>query len=405
MRDWQLRVDDVADPVPGSGQVLTRVLACGICGSDLHMLRHGQESRRLMNELDAERPPDPLELTMFEPQLDTVMGHEFCCEVVELGSGCDNLRVGDVVVSLPVAFDTAGLHPLGFSNIYNGGYAELMVLNEMLGMRVPGGLSAELAAMTEPLAVGAHAVAKSRITSNESAIVLGCGPVGLACIAELKMRGLGPVVAADYSPKRRALAEQLGADVVVDPRVTPAIEAWRKADGVRTPVIFEAVGVPGMIDHAMRMAPKGARILIVGACMQEDHIHPMIGIGRELDLQFSFGYAPLEFAAALNSIAEGKVDLRPWLTATVDIDGIPQAFADLADPDQHAKIMVTPCPTTRPPNRSRGSTPALDGSPSASRATSSSRPTVSGSCSFAAGPATTRSTASTCSMSPRVKSA
>ena len=342
MRDWQLRVDDVADPVPGSGQVLTRVLACGICGSDLHMLQHGQESRRLMDELDAERPPDPLELTMFEPQLDTVMGHEFCCEVVELGSGCDNLRVGDVVVSLPVAFDTAGLHPLGFSNIYNGGYAELMVLNEMLGMRVPGGLSAELAAMTEPLAVGAHAVAKSRITSNESAIVLGCGPVGLACIAELKMRGLGPIVAADYSPKRRALAEQLGADVVVDPRVTPAIEAWRKADGVRTPVIFEAVGVPGMIDQAMRMAPKGARILIVGACMQEDRIHPMIGIGRELDLQFSFGYDPLEFAGALNSIAEGKVDLRPWLTGTVDIDGIPQAFADLTDPDQHAKIMVTP---------------------------------------------------------------
>ena len=342
MRDWQLRVDDVADPQPGPGQVLAKVLACGICGSDLHLVRYGEESRRLMSELTADRPADPMQMTMFEPHLDTVMGHEFCCEVVELGTGCDNLKVGDIIVSLPVAFDLAGLHPLGFSNIYNGGYAELMVINEMLGLKVPGGLDPQIAAMTEPLAVGVHAVAKSRITSNESAIVLGCGPVGLACIAEMKMRGVGPIVASDYSRKRRSLAEQLGADVVVDPRITPAIEAWRQADGVRTPVIFEAVGVPGMIDQAMRIAPKDARILIVGACIQEDRFHPMLGIGRELNLQFVLGYDPGEFAAALNSIVEGKVDLRPWLTAAVGIDGIPQAFVDLADPEEHAKIMVTP---------------------------------------------------------------
>jgi threonine dehydrogenase-like Zn-dependent dehydrogenase len=199
-----------------------------------------------------------------------------------------------------------------------------------------------MAAMTEPLAVGVHAVAKSKITSNESAIVLGCGPVGLACIAELKRLAIGPIIAADFSSKRRALAEQLGADVVVDPRVTTAIEAWRDADGVRTPVIFEAVGVPGMIDQAMRIAPKDARILIVGACMQEDRFHPMLGLGRELSLQFAFGYDPAEFGSALLSIADGKIDLAPWVTSSVGIDGIPQAFRDLANPEEHAKIMVTP---------------------------------------------------------------
>jgi threonine dehydrogenase-like Zn-dependent dehydrogenase len=342
MRDWQLRVDDLADPTPGPGQVLTKVLACGICGSDLHMLQHGAESRRLMEELTGDRPPDPMQIKMFEPGLDTVMGHEFCCEVVELGPGCSNLKTGDIVVSLPVAFDAGGLHAVGYSNVYNGGYAELMVLNEMVGVKVPTGLDPDLAAMTEPLAVGVHAVAKSRITANESAVVLGCGPVGLACIAELKMRGIGPVVAADFSTKRRALAEQLGADVVVDPRVTPAIEAWRAADGVRTLVIYEAVGVPGMIDQAMRVAPKDARILVVGACMQEDRIHPMLGIGRELNLQFVLGYEPMEFGSALAAIADGKVDLRPWLTAAVAIDDVPQAFLDLADPEEHAKIMVKP---------------------------------------------------------------
>ena len=172
--------------------------------------------------------------------------------------------------------------------------------------------------------------------------MLGLGPVGLACIAEMKMRGIGPIVAADFSPARRALAEQLGCDVVVDPAVEAPIEAWRRADGNKPLVIFEAVGVPGMIDQAMRMAPKDARILVVGACMQEDMIHPMLGIGRELNIQFVLGYDPLEFGASLDAIAEGKVDLAPLLTGYVSIDEVPQAFRDLANPEQHAKIMVEP---------------------------------------------------------------
>ena len=342
VRDWQLRVDDIAEPIPGPGQVLTKVLACGICGSDLHLLAHGREQRDLSAELNKDLPVDPMGMQMFVPEFDMVMGHEFCCEVVEVGPVVNTLAVGDVIVSMPVAFDTGGLHGIGFSNRYPGGYAELMVLNELMGITVPTGLPVDLAAMTEPLAVGVHAVAMSRIASGESAIVLGLGPVGLACIAELKMRGIGPVVAADFSPKRRALAEALGADVVVDPRETTAIEAWRKIDGIRQLVIFEAVGVPGMINEAMRVAPRNTRILIVGACMQADQIFPMLGIGRELNLQFVLGYEPAEFTHALNAIADQRVDLSPWITGIVDIDGVPQAFADLSNPEAHAKILVKP---------------------------------------------------------------
>jgi threonine dehydrogenase-like Zn-dependent dehydrogenase len=342
MQNWQLTVGDLPEPTPAAGQVLTRVLACGICGSDLHLIKHGEESRRLSDELNADRPPDPMAPKMFDPTGPTVMGHEFCCEVVDLGEGVNNLKIGDLIVSMPVTFDSAGLHAIGFSNTYNGGYAEMMVLNELLALKVPSGLDAQMAALTEPLAVGVHAVAKSRIGGNDAAIVLGCGPVGLACIADMKMRGIGPIVAADFSSKRRALAEAMGADVVVDPRETPAIEAWRKVDGVRPLVIFEAVGVPGMIEQAMRMAPKDARILVVGACMQQDTFHPMLGIGRELSIQFALGYEPAEFASALQAIADGKVDLSMWHTGTVDIAGVPQAFDDLANPETHAKILVVP---------------------------------------------------------------
>lgn len=342
MKNWSLRVDDIPEPTPGNGQVLAKVLACGICGSDLHLLVHGEESRRLNEELGIGSEPDPSRPVMFEPHLDTVMGHEYCLEVLDVGPNVSNLAIGDTIVSFPVAFDESGLHGVGFSNKYPGGYSERMVVNEMMSIKVPNGLSHELAAMTEPLAVGVHAVAKSRITSGEAAVVIGLGPVGLACIADLKAKGIGPIVGADFSPKRRALAEHLGADVVVDPRETPAIEAWRRIDGKKPLVIFEAVGVPGMIEQAMRMAPRDARILVVGACMQQDSFHPMLGIGKELSVQFALGYTPLEFGGALTSIAEGHVDLAPLITGRVGIDDVPRAFRDLGDPEAHAKILVTP---------------------------------------------------------------
>ena len=342
IRDWQLNVEDIPVPVPGPGQVLTRVRACGICGSDLHLLRHGEEARRLSAEYEDDTSMDPTRAIMFDPTQPMVMGHEYCCEVVEVGPGCETLAVGDLVVGMPAAFDVEGMHAVGFSNRYPGGYAEMMLMNELVALPVPNGLSTELAALTEPLAVGIHAVAKSRIRGGESAIVLGLGPVGLACIAAMKLHGIGPIIGADFSPTRRTLAMTMGADVVVDPRETPAISAWRSVDGVRPLVIFEAVGVPGMIHEAMRMAPRDARILVVGACMQHDSIVPMLGISRELNIQFALAYEPAEFRAALDAIADGAVDLSSWLTGTVDVDGIPQAFIDLAQPDLHAKILVVP---------------------------------------------------------------
>ena len=241
MRDWQLRVDDLPDPTPGPGQVLTKVLACGICGSDLHMLRHGEEARRLTAELQDGAAPDAMAMKMFEPQHDTVMGHEFCCEVVELGPGCSNLKEGDVVVSLPVAFDAEGLHAVGYSNRYNGGYAELMVLNELTGIKVPSGLPAEMAALTEPLAVGIHAVAKSRIAGGDAAIVLGAGPVGLACVAELRMRGIGPIVVADFSAKRRELAARAFAHTAAYDTAVEVVELT-PLDDTAVAAIVENIG-------------------------------------------------------------------------------------------------------------------------------------------------------------------
>ncbi len=342
MKNWELRVGEVDDPVPGDGQVLTKVLACGICGSDLHMLRFGREMRDLMSEISANDPDDPSNSIAFEPEHDCVMGHEFCCEVVELGPGVTKLQTGDRIVSLPGAFDATGVHAVGYSNRYPGGYGELMVLSEMFAIPVSDDVSSPIAALTEPMAVGFHAVNKSGIAPGDAAIVLGLGPVGLACVAELKRRRIGPVVGADFSAKRRALAEHFGCDVVVDPASERAISAWRRVDGVKPLVVFEAVGMPGMIDHAMKMSPKGSRILVVGVCMPQDHLLPMVGVTRELSIQFVFGYTPDEFVETHRHITAGAWDLAPMISGTVDIGGVPQAFADLEIPDAHAKILVRP---------------------------------------------------------------
>ena len=336
MRGKELVVDDIADPVPGPGQVLAKTIACGICGSDLHALQH---MHRLVESAKASGGG----MFDLDPDADIVMGHEFCAEVLELGPGASGMKPGDRVVSMPVMLGADGsMQAIGYSNHYPGGYAEQLLLMSMVTMPVPNGLDPRHAALTEPMAVGLHAVNKSAIKKGEAALVLGCGPVGLAVVAALKLQGIEPIVAADFSPARRALATLMGAHEVVDPRVEPAIEAWQRVDGARTLVIFEAVGVPGMLAQAMGDAPRWSRIVVVGVCMENDTIWPMLGINKELSIQFVLGYDPLEFGSTLRAIAAGEIDVAPMITGSVGIDGVPQAFRDLADPEAHVKILVEP---------------------------------------------------------------
>ena len=336
MRRSELVVDEVPDPVPAFGQALVRVLACGICGSDLHFLRHG----RRMAELSAEI--DPTFDTALDLDRDIVMGHEFSAEVLAYGPETQGPPPGTLVTSMPAMVTMSGVVNLAYNNEFPGGYAERMLLSPPLMLPVPDGLDHRRAALTEPLAVGLHAVARSRIAPGEAALVVGCGPVGLAVVAGLHRAGVEPIVAVDPSPRRRALAAGLGAHEVADPAAEPGIEAWRRVDGRRPLVIFEAVGNPGMIGAAMRDAPRLSRLVVVGVCMEPDTIQPFFGIAKELNVQFVLAYEPTEFSDALRAIAEGEVDVEPLITGVVAIDDVPAAFEELSQPDRHAKILVEP---------------------------------------------------------------
>jgi threonine dehydrogenase-like Zn-dependent dehydrogenase len=203
--------------------------------------------------------------------------------------------------------------------------------------------------MTEPLAVGEHAVARALIEAGDVPLVIGCGPVGLAVIAALRARRLSPIVAADFSPKRRELAAGIGADVVVDPNEQPAFESWREAadspvsaDGLdeRSALVFECVGVPGMIQSIIDDAPRNSRVVVAGVCMQDDVIRPLAAIRTQINLQFVLGYTPEEFEATLDALATERIDAGPLVTAHIGLDDVPDAFRTLTDPSEHAKIMI-----------------------------------------------------------------
>jgi threonine dehydrogenase-like Zn-dependent dehydrogenase len=353
MRDQKLLVDSVAEPEPGSGEVLVKTLACGICGSDLHMLKHAAYVVEQMRRSGAP--------AVMDPARDVVMGHEFCAEILAYGPECQRLlRAGTRVCSMPVGLRADGPATIGYSNALPGGYGEMMVLNEMLLLAVPEQLSTEHAALTEPMAVGWHAVEKANLTREDVPLVLGCGPIGLAVIAALRIRDARPIIAADFSPARRRLAEQLGADVVIDPAAASPYESWQavaqRPDATvaasdpmaflvspfRPAVIFECVGVPGVIQQVLEGAPRAARVVVVGVCMQTDHLEPLFAINKELNLQFVLGYTPQEFFQTLQHLAEDRINAAPLITGKVGVEGVQQAFADLATPERHAKILVEP---------------------------------------------------------------
>ncbi|WP_410597261.1 zinc-binding dehydrogenase [Amycolatopsis sp. lyj-23] len=369
----ELTVAELPDPVPGQEQLVLEVQRCGICGSDLHSRLHADDLADVLAEIgypDYMRVDDAV-----------VLGHEIYGVVAEHGPGTRRkLAVGTPVVTLPLVRHGGEVHAVGLSAKAPGGYAERVVVQEALTLAVPNGLAPDLAALTEPMAVAWHAVNRGRPRRGDVAVVLGCGPVGLAVISVLKSRGIRTIVASDLSPLRRQLAVKCGADLVVDPReaspfdngdrrhfttmqgpITAAMDAvdglsrlpvpwwhtWRLLDkaGItapKAPVVFECVGVPGMLERVLADTPLHSKVVVVGVCMGTDQWRPAMAINKEIDLRFVVGYTPLEFRDTLHALAEGHLDASPLLTGRVGLAGVSAAFAELADPQGHAKVLIDP---------------------------------------------------------------
>ena len=337
LRGTSLTVEEWPRPTPGPGEVLVRVLAAGICGSDVHAASH-------LEAMMAETGP-----TSWYAKVDltqgVVMGHEFVAEVVEVGPDVDEWSPGDRVVKAP-ARETTRPFPSRMASAYsselNGAFADHMVLWEPVLLGVPDNISVEVAATTEPCSVARHATHEAKIDQGERALIMGAGPIGLMAMLWLKHDGVELVAISDPVPERRELAADLGADLVLDPSDPAFASDLESAFGAGPDVVFDCVGIPGIIRQAMDAVRPAGRVIVVGVCMEEDRFLPFVGINKALTITFSVAYTRAEFEETLAAFSSGAVDTTPLVSRTVDLGDLPAEFDRMASGAQaDCKVLVS----------------------------------------------------------------
>lgn len=328
-----LMVETLETPTPGPRDLILKVRACGICGSDLHMSEAG---------------------TMMPLPSGSVMGHEFSGEVVAIGSavkgewkegarvaGFPYLCCGDASPCVNVGYGAttcAKGMPIGLGQSH-GAYAEYVRIGSSSANRLPDVVSFEEGALVEPLAVGLHAVDKGRVTRGETVLIIGAGPVGLAVALWAKFSGARHVIVSEHAPARIKMAATFGATDVIDP-ARPLTDQVEKIAGKGPDVIFECVGNPGMLNEAMMAAPRHARIVVAGVCQGMDTIMPLVGIMKELNVQFVLGYTAQEYAFVIDMIAKDRIEAMAMVTDRISLDALPEAFEALRKPSTQCKVMI-----------------------------------------------------------------
>lgn len=326
-----LSIETLADPVPGPGEVVLKVAACGICGSDLHATEEGA----------------------FLQAPGTVLGHEFAGEIAT--SNAPGWAVGTRATAVPVnpcgecEMCRQGRGILCPKNLITGlaldapgAYAEYVKLPARHLVALPDAVSFEEGAMVEPLAVGLHAVDESGLSIGDRVLVIGAGPIGLSVTAFARAAGAGRVVVSERTGARRDAARDFGATDVIDPGAGPVAEAFADAAGGPPDIIFDCVGVPGLMRHCIDLSRPRGTVVVVGVCMKEDAFVPLMAILKELRVQYVLGYTGRDFGRVLDFLAQGRIDARRMLTDRVGLDELPAAFEALRRPDAQIKVMIAP---------------------------------------------------------------
>lgn len=333
-----LAIVDVAAPVATATDLVVRVQCCGICGSDLHLTEVHETSGGMAPLLPG-----------------TIMGHEFCGEVLEVGDALrDRWHAGDRITALPYVgcgVCRACLNGLGhrcpqvrYCGLGNlpGAYAEFMRVGGAEALRLPAGVDWQRGALVEPLAVGLHAVHVARLVPGETVLVLGAGPIGLTVALWCRYFGAHQVIVCDKVPARLALAERMGATGTIDANRENVVDRFKRLTGARPDVVIECIGVPGTQQLAMNYAPAGGRVVIVGVCMAPDTVLPVKAISKELQVNYVFMYRKRDFEITLDLLDRGRIDPTPMLTRSVSFDEFPSAFEALKTDKSACKVWLEP---------------------------------------------------------------
>lgn len=325
-----LSVEEMPVPEPGPGQLLLRVGACGICGSDLHAYQ-------------ASLAPEG-----------NVFGHEFSGEVVALGEGiAEDWQVGDRATALGAIVcghcpkcqqglldQCENLEMIGFSR--PGAYAEYVVAQAAASVKLPESMSHPQAALVEPLAVGLAAYRDCQLPLGGNVLVIGAGIIGIAVVKWARFFGAGHVAISDLDAARLDRARLVGATTTISAReYSDAVRAFCDSTGEEPHVIVECVGRP-MLQHLVDTAPHGAHIVSVGAAMEPDSIAPWAASVKKIRMTFSFGYTLEDFQFIVRMIDARRMDTDGLITRSINLDEVPETFAGLMEPNSHCKIVIEP---------------------------------------------------------------
>ncbi len=310
----QFSCEDVPVPEIGADEVLIRVKACGICGSDVHGM-DGSTGRRI--------PP-------------VIMGHEASGIIERVGSGVAEWSVGE-----RVTFDSAVVTRQDFysqKGVFNlsdyrrvlgvscaeyrqhGAFAEFVAVPQSVLYRLPDGLSFEQAAMAEPVSVAFHAVNLIPSEINDSAIVVGCGMIGLFVVQALRIKGCGTIIAIDLDPSRLDMALKFGADHAFradDPEIVEKVRAVTRGRGAD--IAVEVVGITPTVNLAINAVRKGGKIGLVGNLSPKVELPLQVVVTRQLTIYGSCASAG-EYAACLDMIASGRVKVDEMISAVVSLE-------------------------------------------------------------------------------------
>jgi len=328
-----LAIETVDDPTPAPDQVILQVASAGICGSDLHM---------------TENPQMPSGI---------ILGHEFAGTIQALGSAVQGRwKVGDRVTALPLnaclqceacAAHLPALCPnnlfTGTTPLAPGAYAQFVAARGGMLQRLPDGVSFEEGALVEPLAVGHHIVSMAQMPRDAAVLVLGGGPIGLAVAIFARHAGARHVVVSERSPDRRGLAKTIGATAVIDPGEEDVAAAFARSTGSERPqVVFECVGIPGMLDQAIQLVGVRGQVVVAGVILKQDAFLPIVALGKEVAIRYSQAYTESDFEAVIGAIARGEVTPGPIHTSTVSLDELPSAFEALRSQPRECKVLIRP---------------------------------------------------------------
>jgi (R,R)-butanediol dehydrogenase / meso-butanediol dehydrogenase / diacetyl reductase len=315
-----LILETLPDPTPQAGEVVVKVGRCGICGSDLHMTE------------------DPI----YGKGAGDVLGHEFAGEVVALGKGTEGVKLGDLVSVIPLqscgqcaSCQNGELAWCDLFGLQGGGYAEYAVTKPNQCVKLPQSASLADGAIIEPLAVALHGVNLSALKKGDRVLILGAGPIGLAVAFWARRMGASDIVILDIADHQRDRALSMGASAFATHPDDPLIDG--KAD-----IVFECVGVPGLIEQAVGHVRNRGTILLLGLCTKPDTFNSFAMLSKEVRLITSAFFTRGEYEAALDALSAGAAEPRHLVTDTIALGDTPKVFESLRSRTHQCKVLIDP---------------------------------------------------------------